>query len=42
MAASMVAMAQAGLTKDNPLVLEVGKTYKFALNQNGLQYRLKI
>ena len=27
MATSMVAMAQAGLTKDNPLVLEVGKTY---------------
>ena len=28
MATSMVAMAQAGMTKDNPLVLEVGKTYK--------------
>lgn len=27
MATSMVAMAQAGMTKENPLVLEVGKTY---------------
>lgn len=28
MATSMAAMAQAGLTKDNPLELEAGKTYK--------------